>query len=152
MKVVIMVGPSGSGKSTYIRKNFPSAAVCSADHYFMKDGEYQFDPSKLSEAHGRCLRIFTTYVQGPYAPSHMVVDNTNTTIAELAPYAALELAYGHELEIVKIAVSEEEMSKVAARNEHGVPEKIVKVQADRAARMKLPPWWPVKLVRAEGLE
>ena len=46
-KVIIMRGPSGSGKSTYIQKHFPDAYVCSADHFFIKNGEYVFEPAKI---------------------------------------------------------------------------------------------------------
>lgn len=54
MKIVIMSGISGSGKNTYIKNRFGSSGnvvVCSADDFFETATGYQFDMSKLSDAH-----------------------------------------------------------------------------------------------------
>lgn len=144
--IKILCGVSGAGKSTKCRKLLASltddagAVVCSADQYFLHDGEYQFDPSKLDEAHGHCLRKFTQSCQTGL--ELIVVDNTNTTIAELAPYAALGLAYGYDVEIIII-----KCDPVVAyeRNVHGVPQRTVVAQMERLAslRQQLPPWWKV---------
>ena len=143
MMVKIICGISGSGKSTYCKSNFPDAKVCSADHYFMDDGEYKFDPRKLPEAHGSCLRKFVDLLQ---SDGEVVVDNTNTTISEVAPYAQLALAYGHDLEIIILDVDPEVAHK---RNLHGVPEQGVKVQHSRLVKLAgdLPPWWPTTTVK-----
>jgi predicted kinase len=152
MKVKILCGISGSGKSTYIKNHFPDADVCSADHFFMKDGEYKFDPAKLSKAHGECLKHFvylmSTKPHGDRIP--VVVDNTNTTVVEIAPYAALALAYGCDLEII---ILEAPLEKAAARNQHGVPRDAVEGQHKRLKTLadQLPRWWPVVKVPAEGL-
>lgn len=95
----IMVGASGSGKSTWIHNNATTAKVCSADDYFMgKKGEYNFDPSKLSNAHNACLRKFTRILI--YGKTDVVSDNTNTTMAEVAPYVSLAEAYGYDVRVV----------------------------------------------------
>lgn len=152
MKVKILCGISGSGKSTYIKNHFPNAKVCSADHFFMKDGEYNFDPSRLPQAHAFCLRKFTEEVIGMYnltlEDEVIVVDNTNTTLTEIAPYAALAQAYSHDLEIIII---EAPLELAAARNQHGVPSKGVEGQHRRLVRLaqQLPSWWSVKKVQAE---
>lgn len=146
--VIILCGISGSGKSTRIAKLYPEAAVCSADHYFMVDGEYRFDPSKLPQAHGSCLKQFVSCLQGRLPdgqPPTVVVDNTNTTVAEVAPYAALALAYGYDLRIEILKVDPE---VAAARNLHGVPLAGIVKMAERLATLKdsLPPWWPCEEV------
>lgn len=143
MKVYVYCGISGAGKSTFIAGRHPGALVCSADQYFMVDGEYRFDPSKIGEAHAWCLRTFT-YLIGPdsragNSVSEIVVDNTNTTVAELAPYAALALAYGHELEVITIHC---DPTVAHARNTHGVPLEVVQRMSEQLALRKLPPWWP----------
>jgi len=137
--VVIMCGISGSGKSTRTAKHYPKAAVCSADYFFMVDGEYKFDPSKLPEAHGMCLRNFVTCLQGE--ADMVVVDNTNTTVAEVAPYAALALAYGYDL---KVEILKVDTIEAYARNLHGVSQSGIVKQTERLATLKnsLPPWWP----------
>lgn len=144
MKVTILRGVPGSGKSTYCSKNYPGAAVFSADDFFMVDGVYVFDSKKLPQAHGQCLRYFVEHVQrGPVMPA--VVDNTNTAVMEIAPYAALALAYGWELEIVTISCNPE---VAAARNSHGVPLTGVMAMHKRLMEAQLPPWWPHRIVES----
>lgn len=86
-KVIILSGISGSGKSTYGRKLLEGAlwtSVCSADDYFMVGSEYRFDASKLSLAHGQCFKKFIDLLKG--GDQVVVVDNTNTSVVEIAPY------------------------------------------------------------------
>lgn len=54
MKIYFLRGVSGSGKSTEAMRlaNNNKDVICSADDYFMKDGEYIFNPSLLAAAHG----------------------------------------------------------------------------------------------------
>lgn len=146
MKVIIMRGVPGSGKSTYVSKNFPGAAVYSADDYFVNaEGVYVFDPRKLPQAHGKCLKDFVFHLERPFS-SDAVIDNTNTTAVECAPYAALALAYGCALEIVTIQCDPE---VAAARNTHGVSVEGVKAMHKRLTEAQLMPWWPHRIV--EGL-
>ena len=148
MKVIILCGISGSGKSTLAGKPGDRVKfVVSADDYFMRDGGYyDFDPALLGEAHADCLRRFVRAIQpgvcSEPTPTRVVVDNTNTTVAELAPYAALALAYGYELEIVILHC---EPSVALQRNVHNVPERTIMGQYCRLLKLRdsLPPWWPV---------
>lgn len=155
MQVKIICGISGAGKSTYVRNyklNYQDMFVltCSADDYFYRQGKYEFHALELPEAHAQCLRKFTEALQkGRLNDSAVLfVDNTNTSIAEVAPYAALALAYGADLEIV---ILECPVEKAFARNTHGVPLKGVQGQNARLATLadSLPPWWPVTRVQAE---
>lgn len=143
MKVTILCGVPGSGKSALARELKPDI-VCSADDFFMtQSGEYRFDPSKLGEAHAQCLRKFAYQMVAYGGNRHIVVDNTNTTVAEIAPYAALALAYGYELDIVTVKCSPE---KAHARNQHGVPFAAVQAMAKRLDARELPPYWPHRTV------
>lgn len=137
MKVIILSGVSGSGKSTYAKKHWPNTPTCSADHFFMVDGEYRFDPARLASAHGACLRDFVDRLLAS-SEECLVVDNTNTTIAEIAPYVALAQAYGHAVRIVTVLCVPEVAAK---RNTHGVSESIVLAQATRLNSRDMPPWW-----------
>lgn len=143
MKITILRGIPGSGKSTYAKHNSAGATVVSADHFFEKSGTYQFNPAQLPEAHGECLRKFVEAVQAK--AGHVVVDNTGTSIAEVAPYAALALAYGGELEIVTVLC---DATVAAARNVHGVPPEAVAAMDRRLKEetTRLPPWWPHRTV------
>jgi predicted kinase len=146
MKVIVMQAISGGGKTTWIRNNYPEAVVTSADHFFEKTGEYDFVPQKLPEAHGECFRDYIGYISAPGPRTGtVIVDNTGTSIAELAPYCAAALAYGHELEIVSLDCD----PKVAhARNVHGVPLAAVMGQYERLQKTlkEMPPWWSVRTV------
>ena len=55
-KILILVrGIPGSGKSTFANLIWNSYAICEADKFFYdKDGNYNFDPSKLKQAHEWC--------------------------------------------------------------------------------------------------
>jgi predicted kinase len=137
--VYIMQGVSGSGKSTYAASLNPRHVV-SADDYFVNEaGEYGFDAALLPEAHAECLRRFVSLVTiGAEGP--IVVDNTNTTNAEIAPYYALAESYGYEPTIVSVFCD----PKVAhLRNQHGVPLETCLKAAERIRRERerMPPWW-----------
>jgi predicted kinase len=148
MKCIILCGVPGSGKSTHAKGL--KGALVSADSYFEQpDGSYAFDPSKLPEAHALCLRRFVEHIRLGTFKFHngdVVVDNTNTTVAEVAPYAALALAYGYDLVIRTIWC---EPGTAWARNVHGVPLAAIKAMDARMRERQLPPWWPTENVSAE---
>jgi len=146
--VIILRGCSGSGKSTHAEAEMHgqyNVSRVSADNAFIQyNGEYKFDVTKLGEAHASCLRGFVdklTKTNSAPEDFTVVVDNTNTTGTEVAPYAALALAYGHELKIITIVV---DPVVAHARNVHEVPLKTVKDQYKRLQNSigKFPPWWP----------
>lgn len=117
--VYILRGIPGSGKSTYAKTIAPeSAVICSADDFFVgKDGVYRFDHSKISEAHKQCFRKFVQAVNEGTDP--IVVDNTNCTNVEVAPYVTYAEAMDCCVTIVGITKTPPE--ECAARNVHGVP-------------------------------
>ncbi len=139
MKVVLMSGISGSGKSSYIDKKFPinRETVCvSADYFFQKGDKYDFNPALLGKAHGKCLRDFTMAL-AKNIPL-IIVDNTNTTVLEMAPYVALAQAYEAEIEIVEMICSVE---FALNRNVHNVPEHTILAQLKRLEAGMYPPHW-----------
>lgn len=138
MKVTILRGISGSGKSTFAKENYPSAVVCSADDYFMVDGEYKFDFTKLSQAHGTCFKKAAEALE---FGQDVVVDNTNTQVWEMSPYVLLAQSYNAEIEIVLLDCP---ASVAAVRNCHGVPTAAVEGMAER---MEDPlPFWPTQRI------
>lgn len=148
MKVHILRGVSGSGKSTIANGGIRVAnrVICSADDF---DGLYRngFNPSLLPQAHAACLKKFVSALQ--FDVDHIVVDNTNTTVAEVAPYAALALAYDASLMITTVKCND--LEAAFARNVHGVPLQGIKAQALRLALSAehMPPWWPQETVESQ---
>jgi predicted ABC-type ATPase len=148
-QVIILSGVSGSGKSTYAEKLLTETqgVKVSADHYFTQsDGNYHFDPAKLTEAHADCFRRFIGYLQDPMPWSCVVVDNTNTTVAEIAPYMLGALAFGYQPEIITLRVNTrapnyQALDMVYRRNTHGVSENVVYSQHNRLSNRVLLPWW-----------
>jgi predicted kinase len=136
--VIIVSGIPGSGKSHFVREHYPQATVFSADHFvgLYVDGKIQ--PELIGLAHQECLRNYTECLTSRRRPL-IVVDNTNTTVEEVAPYAALAQAFGYELLIVTIECN---VLTGAARNTHGAPLDVVKTLAAQLAARKLAPWWP----------
>lgn len=133
-KVIIMRGLPGAGKSTWANRELmnyrhndrhdPTAAtIVSADHFFMKDGEYKYNPSKIGEAHKECMRAFLDAAGLRYITRlHcLIVDNTNVHRWEYMPYVSVAEALGHEVEIVEVWPREYSWDSLAQRNAHGVP-------------------------------
>jgi predicted kinase len=143
-QVIILSGVSGAGKSS-VAAGIEGILAVSADHYFMAEGEYRFDSSKLGEAHGFCFREFVRLLQ---AGRSVVVDNTNTTAIEIAPYVLGAQAYGYECRIVTVVVPESRLHIAAQRNRHGVSLDVIRAQFDRLQRRELPPWWAHETVAA----
>lgn len=147
MKVRLMRGMPGSGKTFYVERVVApthTIHVVSADHFFVdRDGFYNFDPKKLGEAHDDCLRRYLNALEesDPAArPEYLLVDNTNATIAEMAPYMALASVFGVEAEIWEVACA---VDTAVERNIHNVPEKVVEqiYKAMKANDNLLPSWW-----------
>ena len=146
-KALLMQGVSGSGKSTFVKglvdnhrqgNHAASCVVCSADDYFGED--YAFDPAKLGEVHAACLKKF---VGGVMAGVELViVDNTNCSTIELAPYVSLAQAFGYEVEIVRIARDLSDALDRAGNGPHHTPAKAVQGQWRALKNFDPPPWWP----------
>ena len=86
-KLYIIRGLPGSGKSTFARKMIDHGMADSyyeADMYFLdKDGNYNFDPSKLGNAHSWCkAKVLADLKSG----KNVIVSNTFTRRNEMEPY------------------------------------------------------------------
>jgi predicted kinase len=113
MKELYLVrGLPGSGKSTLAKslggKHFE------ADMYFIRDGEYEFDTTKLKEAHEWC-RSSVGGLMINEEPK-LVVSNTFTQEWEMKPYYELANRYGYRVHSLIVE------NRHGGVNEHGVPE------------------------------
>lgn len=145
--VIITSGIPGSGKSTLARAFFDRGAlVFSADDYTGLYVHGELQPELIGAAHQWCLRSFTRALLD--GERRLVVDNTNTTVAELAPYAALAQAYGAELHIITI---ECDVETGVERNSHGASREVVETLAAQLEARALPPWWPQRTLTQDEL-
>ena len=140
--LILVMGLPGSGKTTFARDHIKSDYVFAADDYFYGDGmEYNFDPSKLKEAHAQCYsrteeqlkRVQRLAMLGKIRRTpgvRVVVTNTFTQKWERDPYINLAREYNCQLFIVDLydgGLTDEELVE---RNVHGVPvEAIVRMRA-----------------------
>jgi predicted kinase len=94
MKQIILVrGLPGSGKSTLAKTIATSGYHFEADMFFMKDGVYKFDPTRIEMAHDWCR---TQVMQSMAIDLNLiVVSNTFTMEWEMMPYIALAKEYGY---------------------------------------------------------
>lgn len=94
MKTCILVrGVSGSGKSTFVKNIVHHQYFVETDMYFIDDnGNYNFDASKLKQAHDWCrFQVEETMKDA----DDIIVSNTFTTEWEMKPYFDLAKKYGY---------------------------------------------------------
>jgi predicted kinase len=129
-KLYIVRGVPGSGKSTFALNLVGSDfLVCEADKYFMVDGEYKFDGSKLKEAHESCRTLVETYMKDSLMNDQfyreIAVSNTFTQEWEMQPYFDLAKQYGY---VVFTVIVE---NRHGGSNQHGVPAEAIQRMKDR---------------------
>jgi hypothetical protein len=128
--------------------------IVSADHFFMKDGKYVFNPKQLAIAHKVCRKKFLEALQT--GAGLVVVDNTNTMPTEIAFYYDLATLFTKDVEILAVeppATMEQKdwLSQCEQKNQHGVPMKSIIAMADRMKKHKLPWYWKIRqITREEG--
>lgn len=139
----IMQGLPGAGKSFYVKGALgmhPGAVVVSADRFpglYVHDeaGRPVIVPHLMRPAHGACFR---EAVRAVLAGQTVIVDNTNTTLAEVAPYVTLAMAYGHAPVIVRVTA---DPAVCAARNTHGVPREAMDRLTQHLSQFVAPSHW-----------
>lgn len=127
--LILVRGLPGSGKSTLseVILKWPSTEkpdVLSADDFFVdENGSYNFDPTKLKQAHHECQNRCATKMRN--GVERIVVANTFTEEWEMLPY--FEIAQMHNYRVHTIIVENRHGSK----NIHGCPDEKVEVMKNR---------------------
>lgn len=136
-KLIIMRGCPGSGKSYvanllrngYIQLGF-SCSIYSTDNFFIKDGVYKFDPTKIGVYHRRNTRRVFDAMQDQV--DVIIVDNTNTVWKEVKKYCALALAHDYEVVFMEPETPwKSDINELVTRNTHGVPRESIQKMLDR---------------------
>jgi predicted kinase len=106
MKQLLLIrGLPGAGKSSFANFVWSDYAICEADKFFYdKEGKYNFDATKLKEAHEWCrnqveTRMKDNQAKPQYYPE-IVVANTFTQEWEMEPYYKLAEQYGYRVSTI----------------------------------------------------
>jgi len=130
MKTLYIVrGVPGSGKSTFAKSIAKPWQIFEADKFFIKNGEYKFDYTKIKDAHNDCKRK----VHKAIHPSlfrrlfynTVVVSNTFTQEWEMRFYEIIARKYGYRVFHVVVE------NRHGGVNEHGVPDDKLEVMKNR---------------------
>lgn len=137
MRILILLrGLPGAGKSSFANLIWQSGVIFEADQYFYDErGYYNFDPSKLHQAHTWCqLEVEQAMKEnietnGKHFPE-IVVSNTSTTEKELEPY--FELARKYDYKVVTLVVE----NRHGNTSVHNVPEETL-IKMEKRFQIKL---------------
>jgi tRNA uridine 5-carbamoylmethylation protein Kti12 len=148
-RVVILSGLPGSGKSRFAERlrvecveRGQESLVCSADDHHLVEGEYRFNPKNAAAAHRVCMRKYLECCVARYPHNLIIVDNTNTSAEEIAPYLRVAEALEIPVSIKRLWVPPEVSF---ARNTHAVPLPTILAMYRRMLE-PLPSTWPVEVL------
>jgi len=125
-ELFLLRGLPGSGKST-LAKSLGGINI-EADQYFMVDGEYKFDSSKIKLAHNYCQSQTQAWMGSngeQVNVDRIVVSNTFTQEWEMDYYYKLAEKYGYR--VYSLVVE----NRHGGVSEHGVPEEKLEQMRNR---------------------
>jgi ABC-type lipoprotein export system ATPase subunit len=111
-ELILLRGVPGSGKSTFA--DLIGGFRCEADMYFMVDGEYKFDITRIKDAHRWCKDECESYMVRE--KPKVIVSNTFTQEWEMESYYKLAEQYGYK--VTSIIVE----NRHDGKNIHNVPD------------------------------
>jgi predicted kinase len=120
-ELFLLRGLPGSGKSTLAESL--GGSHMEADKYFTYEGKYEFDVTKLKDAHDWCQNAVRVFMENKN--KRVVVSNTFTQEWEMQPY--FDLAEKHGYRVYSLIVE----NRHGGVNEHGVPEDKLKLMKKR---------------------
>ena len=127
MKTLYIVrGVPGSGKSTFAKSI--GGIHIEADQFFMMNGKYNFDITKIKLAHKYCQNQTEAWMKTDGVQVNnekIVVSNTFTQEWEMEPYFKLAEKYGYKTFSLIVE------NRHGGVNEHGVPEDKLEIMKNR---------------------
>ena len=128
-ELILLRGLPGSGKTTLAKiilqlRSTDEPEILSADDFFEdKEGDYNFDPTKLKEAHNYCQ--FRCSERMRQQKARIVVANTFTQEWEMDEYFKMAERYNYRVHTVVVE------NRHGNENVHGVPEDKLKQMKNR---------------------
>jgi predicted kinase len=121
--LIILRGLPGSGKSSLAKLICSEDNIFEADQFFYNNDQYNFDVTKLGEAHDYCFNgVKTAMLNGVET---IVVSNTNTTEKEIKPYMGLAEQFGYRVTSVIVE------NRHGSKSIHNVPEETMVKMVNR---------------------
>ena len=125
-ELILLRGLPGSGKST-LAKSLGGIHI-EADMYFIENGEYKFDGSKIKLAHNYCQSQTKAWMSTDGTQVNVdkiIVSNTFTQEWEMTPYYEMAEKFGYRVHSLIVE------NRHGGQNEHGVPEKKLEQMENR---------------------
>ena len=128
--VIFLRGISGSGKTTLCNSlshllGLEKVVSISADNYFIVDGIYNFEISKISDAHKACIISMEKALQSSEFP-YIIIDNTHTRLWHLSNAERVAEKYGAKIFYLDIIVPDHTHFLLCLkRQRHNVPEDVL---------------------------
>lgn len=125
-QLILLRGVPGSGKSTFAKSI--SGIHIEADQFFMMNGKYNFDVTKIKLAHKYCQNQTEAWMKTDrlqVSNDKIVVSNTFTQEWEMEPYFKLAEKYGYRTFSLIVE------NRHGGVNEHGVPEDKLEIMKNR---------------------
>ena len=123
MKKVLYIvrGIPGSGKSTFAKTL--GGSHHETDNFFIVDGKYKFDGTKIKEAHNWCQNKVKTDMM--IGREKIVVSNTFTQEWEMEPYFEMAKEFGYKTFSIVVE------NRHGGTNQHEVPEEVLTKMRER---------------------
>lgn len=123
----VMRGFPGSGKTTLaeiLAYLYPGAVICSADHFFLRNGSFHWNPKRWKDAHLACQKRAEEACQSGKV---IIVDNSNIKVWEMQFYLNLANDFSYITVLVEPKTSwRKELDQLAARTVHDVTSEFIR--------------------------
>ena len=123
--MILIRGLSGSGKRTVADlicgsvEDDSRIAISANDYFYSDTGTFEFDATKLKDAHIWCLSEVETCILQGYET--IVIHNTFSRKWEVEPYLKIACKNGYRISILSLYDSGLSDTQLAQRSEYGVP-------------------------------
>lgn len=120
--LIILRGLPGSGKTSFANL-LNVKAICCADDWHYRGGEYRWDFDNVGKAHNWCQKKCERFMK--INTPKVIVANTNTTEKEMEPYYNLAEKYGYKVFSVIVE------NRHGGANIHDVPHTTIEKMKNR---------------------